>query len=161
MKECFLFQKLCGTGNWLLRITLAVAIWPHGAQKVLGWYGGDGFSATYQGFTEGMGIWGPMAVVAILTEFCAPFFLVAGLFTRIAALMLSVLMIVAMRMHWANGFFANWSGQQAGEGIEYHVLFAGAALSLVLLGAGKYSLDHLINKKMCSSNKGVCLVDES
>lgn len=135
-------------GNLALRLTLAVTIWPHGAQKVLGWFGGYGFSATYEGFTQGMNIWGPLALAAILTEFLAPFFLIAGFMTRIWAIGLTILMLVAMQVHTANGFFVNWSGQQNGEGIEYHILFAGAALALALMGPGKISLDQLILRKV-------------
>lgn len=156
MKDCPLTNKLCGTGNLLLRITLAVAIWPHGAQKILGWFGGAGFDGTYQMFTEGMGIWGPLAVVAMLTEFLAPLFLLGGLLTRLTAFVLAVNMFVAMTYHWQNGFFANWAGDKAGEGVEYHILFIGAALSLMLLGAGKYSLDHLVIRKICQRKSCSC-----
>lgn len=134
-------------GHLLLRITLAVAIFPHGAQKVLGWFGGDGFSATYKGFTEGMGIWGPMAVIAILTEFIAPFFLLAGVLTRLNALALAILMTVAMTtVHIHNGFF------MSNNGFEYHLLFIGSALTLLLVGPGRISVDHLLIKKFCCSN---------
>lgn len=159
MKECVLSTRLRGTGNLLLRLTIAVAIWPHGAQKMLGWFGGPGFSATYDQFTEQMGIWGPMALVAMLTEFLAPVFLVAGLCTRLASLFLAILMGVAMQYHLPNGFFINWGGTQAGEGVEYHILFIGAALSLMLLGAGKYSIDRLIKHKICTRYNCGCVAE--
>lgn len=138
-------------GHLLLRIILALAIWPHGAQKILGWFGGAGFSATYDSFVNNMGIWGPMALAAMLTEFFAPFFLLAGFLTRLSAFALAILMLVAMQNSLGNGFFMNWGGQQAGEGIEYHLLFIGAALTLMLIGPGRYSVDHCIAKKYCTT----------
>lgn len=136
-----LFGNMESVGQLVLRITLAVVLWPHGAQKVLGAFGGGGWSGTYEAFTRNMGIPAPLAVVAMLTEFLAPAALVLGLMTRLAALGCAILMLTAMRLHVRNGFFSNWSGKQAGEGIEYHILFAGAALALCLTGPGAYSMD--------------------
>lgn len=149
-------MKLCGKGNLLLRITLAVAIWPHGAQKVLGWFGGAGFEASYLGFTEAMNIWAPLALLSIFTEFLGPLFLLAGLLTRLTAFALAVNMFVAMSYHWQNGFFIDWMNNKAGEGIEYHILFIGTALSLMLVGAGKYSLDRWVMKKICERKSCSC-----
>lgn len=130
-----------GWGLLVLRFTLALILWPHGAQKVLGWFGGAGWDGTYQTFTEKMGIPPLLARVAMLTEFCAPICLVLGLFTRVAALGVMIMMLVAMTKHIKNGYFANWSGKKAGEGIEFHVLYAGAALALLLTGPGPWSID--------------------
>lgn len=96
---------------------------------------------TYQTFTEKMGIPPLLARVAMLTEFCAPICLALGLFTRVAALGVMIMMLVAMTKHIKNGYFANWSGKKAGEGIEFHVLYAGAALALLLTGPGSWSID--------------------
>lgn len=157
MKTCIISNinenKITDLGKLLLRVTLAVTIFPHGAQKVLGWFGGGGFSATYKGFTEGMGIWGPLAVIAILTEFLSPFFLLAGVLTRLNALALAILMSVALSVSTGNGFFMNWGGNQAGEGIEFHLLFIGAALALMLLGGGRISLDNLVYRKFCPASQ--------
>ena len=73
-------------GLLVLRLTLALILWPHGAQKVLGWFGGAGWDGTYQAFTGKMGIPPFLAKVAMLTEFFAPICLVLGIFTRLAAL---------------------------------------------------------------------------
>ena len=139
-------------GPLLLRLTLAAAMFPHGAQKVLGWYGGYGWDGTYGFFTQKMHIPAPLAVVAILTEFVAPILLVLGLLTRPAALMLAVQMIVAAVLggHLANGFFTNWffakgaDGNLIGHGCEYHLLYAGAALALFFTGPGKICLDRFL-----------------
>ena len=130
-----------GWGLLVLRLTLALILWPHGAQKVLGWFGGAGWDGTYRTFTEKMGIPPFLTKVAMPTEFCAPICLALGLFTRVAALGVMIMMIVAMTKHLKNGYFANWSGKKAGEGIEFHVLYAGAALALLLTGPGPWSID--------------------
>ena len=131
-------------GKFLLRLTLAVGMWPHGAQKVLGWFGGAGFSGTYEAFTDKMHIWGPLALAAILTEFFAPILLVAGFLTRIAALLLAINMSVAMTYHTQYGFFMNWYGNQKGEGIEYQLIYIGSALALLLIGPGRFSVDKVV-----------------
>lgn len=141
MWENLLFGSELSWGQLVLRITLAATLWPHGAQKVLGWFGGNGWSKTYAGMTGGMHIPGPLVVIAMLTEFFAPIGLLLGLLTRLAALGVIIQMLVAMSMHVQNGFFINWFGTQKGEGIEYHILYAGAALALLLMGAGPYSVD--------------------
>ena len=129
----------------ILRLTLALVFFPHGAQKVLGWFGGYGFEGTMGFFTGTMGLPYVIALLPILTEFLAPFALVAGFFTRIAALATGVNMLVAIAMvHHVNGFIMNWSGKQAGEGFEYHLLVIGIAIALVVQGAGRWSVDQAI-----------------
>src|ERR1700761_5311483 len=114
------------SGGWaplIARLTLAVVFFPHGAQKVLGWFGGYGFAGTMGYFTGTAHMPYAVALLPVLTEFVAPFLLAAGLFTRIAAFALGFEMLVAIVMvHGANGFFMNWFGKQAGEGFEYHLL---------------------------------------
>lgn len=137
----------------LMRLGLAVVMFPHGAQKVLGWFGGYGFSGTMKFFTENMHIPAPVAVLAILAEFLGPIGLVLGLGTRLAAFGIGATITVAALMaHTANGFFMNWSGQQAGEGFEYHILMAVLAFAIVIQGAGKWALDSLVLKKLEAKN---------
>jgi len=143
-----LVQRFVATGvdsaPVILRLALAVAIFPHGAQKLLGWFGGAGFSGTIAGFDQYFGIAAPLAFVAIMTEFFAPIALALGLFARGAAAALIVQMLVAARFHLANGFFMNWYGNQAGEGFEYHLLVIAVALAVVVKGAGRWSVDRRI-----------------
>jgi len=146
MKTLF-FYLTRTSGQWtplILRLTLAIVFFPHGAQKVLGWYGGYGFTGSV-GFFTGQGMPYVIALLPVLTEFLAPFALAAGLFTRIAALAVGFEMAVAVFMvHINNGFFMNWFGKQKGEGFEYHLLVIGIALALIAHGAGRWSVDQAI-----------------
>lgn len=129
----------------LLRLALAVVVFPHGAQKLLGWFGGYGFAGTMQFFTGKMHLPAPLGALVILVEFIAPILLVLGLLTRVAALAIGIDMLVAaLLVHLPNGFFANWSGQQKGEGVEYFIYAIVIAAALVIAGSGRYSLDARI-----------------
>jgi putative oxidoreductase len=129
-----------------LRVVLGVVFFAHGAQKMLGWFGGYGFHGTVGFFTH-MGMPAPLAVLIICTEFFGGLGLLAGLLTRIAALGIFGLMIGAIFMvHLQNGFFMNWMGTQKGEGFEYHLLVLAIAAALLLRGAGAFSLDRSLSK---------------
>jgi putative oxidoreductase len=143
-------KKLMGTSNdvalTMLRLVLGVVFFAHGAQKMLGWFGGFGFHGTMGAFT-GMGMPAPLAFLIICTEFFAGLGLIVGLFTRIASLGIAGLMIGAIFMvHLQNGFFMNWMGTQKGEGFEYHLLAVAMAAALLLRGGGAFSLDRTLSK---------------
>lgn len=130
----------------VLRIGLALVILPHGLQKALGAFGGYGFGAT-MGYFQSMGIPSVFAFLAICAEFLGPIGLLAGLLTRVAAFGITVNMIVAALMvHLPNGFFMNWSGQQAGEGYEFHILAAAMGIALMMAGGGRWSVDRSLWK---------------
>lgn len=132
----------------VLRLALAVVMFPHGAQKMLGWFGGDGFAGTLQFFTGSMHLPAPIAVLPILVEFFGPLLLVLGLLTRLVALAFAVELAVAVvTVHLANGFFANWTNQQKGEGIEYFVLAIAIALALLMAGAGRWAIDASVFRR--------------
>jgi putative oxidoreductase len=134
---------------FLLRLVLAIVFFPHGAQKLLGWFGGVGFSGTMGFFTQQMGIPAVLAFLVIVIEFFAPIGLVLGLLTRVAALGIAVEMVVAaLRVHVPNGFFMNWAGSQKGEGFEFHILAVGIAVAILITGAGRWSVDAAIAGKM-------------
>jgi putative oxidoreductase len=130
-----------------LRLFLALVVFPHGAQKMLGWFGGYGFTGTMAFFTGTMGLPYAIALLPVLTEFLAPVALVFGFFTRIAALALGVNFLVVMSVLLPNGFFMNWFGNQKGEGIEYTLLIFGIVLALITSGAGRFSVDRVIAEK--------------
>ena len=128
----------------VLRLTLAVVMFAHGAQKALGWFGGDGLRRTLDSLRKS-GVPSPVAVLAIMAEFLGPLGLAVGLLTRVAALGIAAVMLGAiLTVHGRHGFFMNWYGNQPGEGFEYHVLAIGLAVALVLNGAGVWSLDAVI-----------------
>jgi len=144
-----LFKTSDSTAPLLARLMLGIVMFPHGAQKMLGWFGGYGFSATMNAFTGKMHIPVLFAFLAILAEFAGSLGLITGLLGRVAALGIAVNMAVAIAMvHGANGFFMNWFGQQKGEGFEYHLLAIGLALVVLVHGAGKMSLDALIARRL-------------
>lgn len=133
-----------GLAPVLLRLTLAAVIFPHGAQKALGWFGGYGIEGT-MGFFGSMGIPALFGALAIAAEFLGPIGLATGLLTRVAAFGVASVMAVAMLMvHAANGFFMNWFGSQPGEGIEYHLLALGMSVAVMVLGGGSASADRAL-----------------
>jgi putative oxidoreductase len=144
------FSSVESFGPLILRLGLAMVIFPHGAQKVLGLFGGNGFAATMGFFTQTLHLPYALALVAVLTEFFAPIALFLGFFTRLAALTLAIQFVTAAILggHIANGFFVNWTGNQKGEGIEYHILVVTAALSLLIMGAGRWAIDGWIARNM-------------
>jgi putative oxidoreductase len=137
----------------LLRICLGVIFFAHGAQKVLGWFGGQGFSASMGFFTHGLGIPTIFAVLAVAAEFLGGVGLLFGLLTRVAALGITVVMAVAIFLvHAQNGLFMNWAGNQRGEGFEFHLMAIAIALTLVARGAGAWSLDRLVEKGLAGAH---------
>jgi putative oxidoreductase len=132
-------------GPLVARLFLGAVMFPHGAQKALGWFGGHGFTGTMQFFTGTMHIPALFAFLAIAAEFAGALGLIVGLLSRVAAFGVATVMVVAIvTAHAANGFFMNWFGNQKGEGFEYHLLAIGLALVVMIQGAGKASLDGLI-----------------
>jgi putative oxidoreductase len=143
-------KRLMGTSNDVslttLRVVLGVVFFAHGAQRMLGWFGGDGFQGTMGALTQ-TGMPAPVAVLIICAQFFGGLGLIVGLLTRIASLGVAGLMIGAIFMvHLQNGFFMNWMGTQKGEGIEYHLLALAMAAALLLRGAGAFSLDRALSK---------------
>lgn len=134
------------TALTVLRVALGVVMLPHGLQKTVGWFGGYGFSATLDGL-GGMGIPVVLAFLAIAAESAGALALITGIGTRIAAFGVGVTMLVAGVMHRANGIFMNWSGQQAGEGFEFHILAVAMAVAIMIGGAGRWSIDRAIARK--------------
>jgi putative oxidoreductase len=142
-------KKLLATPNdgvlTLMRLVLGVVFFAHGSQKVLGWFGGYGFTATMGFFTSAMHIPAPIAILPIAAEFLGSIGLILGLLTRIAAFGIAMDMVVAVCMvHIHFGFFMNWFGTQKGEGIEYHLLTIVVALALMIRGGGAFSADRAL-----------------
>jgi putative oxidoreductase len=125
----------------ILRLTAAAVMWPHGAQKALGLFGGYGIAGTVQGLSGHLGVPAPLAYLVIAIEFLGPVLLVLGVLTRLTALGIAVDMAAAAYMvHLPNGFFMNFSGHQKGEGIEFFIFAVGIALAIVIAGPGRIAL---------------------
>lgn len=130
----------------IVRLFLGIVMFPHGAQKLLGWFGGGGFEGTMQGMT-GMGLPAIIVFLVILIEFFGSLALILGFLGRVAAFgVLCVMLGAIFTVHLPNGFFMNWMGNQQGEGFEYHLLAIGMALAVMVKGSGAYSADRSITR---------------
>jgi putative oxidoreductase len=131
----------------VLRISRGAVMFPHGAQKALGWCGGGGVSATLQFFSDHLQLPVPVTLLVIAIEFFGSLALMLGLYTRLAALGIGVVMLGAVAtVHAPNGFFMNWTGAGSGEGFEYHLFVLGMVAALLLTGAGRWSLKPLLQR---------------
>jgi len=147
-----MFRKIISTSDdkilTLLRVVLGIVIFPHGAQKVLGWFGGFGIAGTYGFLTQQMHIPAALAVLVFAAEFLGSIGLLVGFLGRVAAFGIAVNLAVAVFLvHLPNGFFMNWSGQQKGEGIEFFILAIGIAIAIMIGGSGAYSIDLALTRK--------------
>jgi putative oxidoreductase len=145
-------KKLLATVNdntlTFMRLILGVVFFLHGSQKLLGWFGGFGFSGTMNFFTSMLHIPAPFAVLAICAEFFGGLGLILGLLARVAAFGIAMNMVVAILLvHFANGPFMNWYGNQKGEGYELHLLALALAITIIIRGAGAFSVDGAIAAK--------------
>lgn len=133
----------------LQRLVLALVLFPHGSQKLLGWFGGYGFSGTMGFFTTTMGLPWLVALLVILGEFFGPLMLAIGFGTRVAALGITAIMTGAIvTSHLQFGFFMNWFGGQKGEGFEFHLLALALSVPLLIWGGGRNSIDGRIAKRL-------------
>jgi putative oxidoreductase len=125
----------------VLRLSTAIVLWPHGAQKALGLFGGPGIAGTVAGLSGQMGLPAVLVYVVIAVEFLGPIALALGVLTRLAALGIAVDMAAAaILVHLPNGFFMNFLGNQKGEGIEFFIFAVGSALALVIAGPGRIAV---------------------
>ena len=132
----------------ILRIVLGLILFPHGAQKMLGWFGGYGFNGTMGFLTGTAGLPWIIAFLVIAIEFFGAIALIFGFATRIVAVgIISLFAGIIFTSHFSNGFFMNWTGNLKGEGYEYHLLVIGIAVTLLVSGAGRWSVDHALQRK--------------
>ena len=131
----------------VLRVALAVVIFPHGVQKLLGWFGGPGIDGTMQLFAS-LGVPATIAVLVIVSDFFGSLALAIGLLGRVAAFGTTMVMLGAMALvHAPNGFFLNWNGDQAGEGIQFHLLVLAVSVVVMVKGSGAWSIDRILLRK--------------
>ena len=146
-----MFGKLLSTqaniAPLVMRVTLGIVFIPLGAQKVLGWFGGHGLEGTLNFFTQSVGLPMFLAVLVVAAESIGALALIVGFLTRVAAFGIACVMTGAiLTVHIKNGFFMNWSGKQAGEGFEFHLLAIALAVALMITGGGKASVDLFLKR---------------
>ena len=146
-----LLQTLLSTqpniGFSIARITLGLVLFPHGAQKMLGLFGGFGFSSTIEFFSQQMGLPLIVGFSVIAIEFFGSMSLILGLLSRCWAIAIIGMFIgIIFTTQLQHGFFMNWFGNQEGEGYEYSILIIGLALSILINGSGGFALDNIIIK---------------
>jgi putative oxidoreductase len=142
-----LFATSDDVGPTIARLALGLVMFPHGAQKVLGWFGGYGYAGTMAYFTHS-GIPAMLAFLAIMAEFLGSIGLIVGALSRVAAFGIAVNMGVAIAtVHFSHGFFMNWFGNQKGEGFEYHLLAIALAAIVIVKGAGLFSIDRMLSTR--------------
>jgi putative oxidoreductase len=130
---------------FLLRVILGVVFFAHGAQKVLGWFGGYGLTGTVGYFKDVVHVPTPLAYLGPFVEFVGGIALLLGVFTKFAALGILVMMLVAtLKVHLPMGFFLSGKGDGRGQGYEFTLTLAVISLVLVLFGGGLYSIDSLM-----------------
>ena len=142
-------NKIFRTNNdWtglVTRLTIGLILFPHGAQKMLGIFGGYGFSGTMGFFTGTMHLPWLIGFLVIIIEFFGSLSLIAGFASRLWSVLVIIEMFGAViTTHLNNGFFMNWAGTQKGEGYEFHLLIIGLALATLIDGSGKFSADEKI-----------------
>lgn len=145
-----MIKVLMTEDHWIgpiVRLTIAVVLFPHGAQKLLGWWGGHGFDPTMDFLTAVAGLPYMIAVLVVLAEFFCPILLLFGIGTRIFSFIILVIMAGIIITVQNQHFFMNWFGTQEGEGMEFFLLMIGLCLVSITAGAGNFSMDYFITNK--------------
>jgi putative oxidoreductase len=147
-----MLKKIVNTENdyiaLVLRLALGYVFFFHGMQKLTTMFGGYGYAGTMGFFTQKLGVPTVFAFLAIMAEGLGWAGLITGLLTRIAAFGITVNMIVAVKMlHFQNGIFMNWFGNQKGEGYEFHILAIAIGIALMIKGGGALSVDRALTDK--------------
>jgi len=131
-------EKLTSAALLVLRVGMGAVMFAHGAQKVLGIWGGHGLDATVTAMSGSLGIPAFMVYLSAFTEFLGGAALLLGVVTRFFGIALFINMLVAvLAVHLKNGLFAP-------TGFEYPATLAIVALAVIIAGPGRYSLDALI-----------------
>ena len=140
-----MFRKLIATSaSWVpipLRLALAAVFIGHGAQKVLGSFGGPGFNTFTSGqtpfpFMKPAWLW---LAAAAFSEFVGGFLLLLGFLTRIGAFFIACTMLTAvLGVHLRMGFFMP-------RGFEYALTLLAAAVALIISGGGMASIDRALS----------------
>lgn len=141
----YVFGTYPSWSHLVVRVALGIVFFAHGAQKTFGWFGGHGLSATIGGFRS-MNIPPAATALAAFTECVGGLALIIGVLARPTAIGLILVMLVAIaKVHAKNGFFLNFAMTPGkGHGYEFNLVLAAMALSILIGGAGAFSIDRLI-----------------
>jgi len=139
------FGTYSSWSHLVVRIVLGIVFFAHGAQKTFGWFGGRGLSATIAGFRQ-MNIPPAATAIAAFTECFGGLAMIVGFLARPAALGLIVVMLVAVaKVHAQHGFFLNFALTPGkGHGYEFNLVLIAMSLSILIGGAGAFSIDRLV-----------------
>lgn len=125
----------------LLRLALGITILPHGIQKL------TNFDNILNILESHYGLPTIIAVVVILIESLCSLLLLLGVFTRVNAVLLGIVLLGASFYHLEHGFYMNWFGSQSGEGYQFHLLYVFTAAAMAIIGGGKWSIDFMLQTK--------------
>ncbi|HEV8643773.1 MAG TPA: DoxX family protein [Methylomirabilota bacterium] len=141
-----LFGTYPSWSHLVVRLGLGVVFFAHGSQKVLGWFGGPGLKGTIAYFQKGLGVPPAAAALAAFIEFLGGISMILGFLARPAAFGLIVVMAMAIaKVHAQHGFFINFSMTPGkGHGFEFNLVLIAMALSILIGGAGAWSIDWLL-----------------
>jgi putative oxidoreductase len=143
----WLFRTPDDRAALVARVVLGLVMLPHGAQKAFGWFGGEGLRKTVEEMGQ-QGIPTALATAIVAGELLAALALVVGFLGRVAAAGIAAIMLGAIFLvHAQYGFFMNWTGAQAGEGFEFHLLALALALVVVIRGSGALSIDRAFTEE--------------
>ncbi|HZI62982.1 MAG TPA: DoxX family protein [Pyrinomonadaceae bacterium] len=141
-----MFRRLMATsGTWFtlpIRLGLAAVMIGHGAQKVLGSFGGPGFNIYISGttpfsFMRPTWLW---LSAAAFSEFVGGILIGLGFLTRVGAFFIACTMLTAIvGVHWTGGFFAE------NRGYEYPLSLLAMSLALLISGGGQASVDRALS----------------
>jgi len=129
----------------VVRVGLGIIFFAHGAQKVFGWFGGHGLSATIAGFRQ-MNVPPGATVLAAFIECFGGLAMIVGFLARPSGLgLIGVMLVAVAKVHGRNGFFLNFTMTPGkGHGYEFNLALIAMALSIVIGGAGALSIDRII-----------------
>jgi putative oxidoreductase len=150
-----LFRTGAYSAPLFVRIFLALVLFPHGAQKLLGAFGGFGFEGSMNYFTGTVGLPWIIGFAVILIEFFGPIALLLGFATRLWSMAIAVVMTGIILTNFTGYFFMNWFGNQPTEGMEFFLLAIGMSGSLVVSGAGRFSLDRYQSTRMSTQSRSI------
>ncbi|MBB1317623.1 DoxX family protein [Shewanella sp. SR43-4] len=137
-------RSTAGFSTLALRVPVGIIFMAHGAQKLFGWFGGYGLEGTGQWMASiGMEPGVLMAFMAGSAELFGGLFILLGLLTRPAAVVLAFTMVIAIAsVHISNGLF------MANNGYEFALALLAITVSLAISGSGRVGIDNAIATKL-------------